>query len=86
MNARSGAILIAGATGNQGGAALRHLLADGWNVRALTRNPYSKRALYPKLKKLEEGLRAAKRCQPHQHRERVKNHKDLVELLSSNRK
>ena len=45
MNARSGAILIAGATGNQGGAALRHLLADGWNVRALTRNPYSKRAL-----------------------------------------
>lgn len=32
-------ILVTGATGRQGGAALRHLLARGWRVRALTRNP-----------------------------------------------
>jgi len=44
MNERPGIILVAGATGNQGGAALRHLLADGWKVRALTRNPDSKSA------------------------------------------
>ena len=45
MNERPGIILVAGATGNQGGAALRHLLTDGWKVRALTRNPDSKSAL-----------------------------------------
>jgi uncharacterized protein YbjT (DUF2867 family) len=32
-------ILIAGATGRQGGAAIRHLLPNGWKLRALTRNP-----------------------------------------------
>jgi uncharacterized protein YbjT (DUF2867 family) len=32
-------ILVTGATGNQGGAAARRLLADGWQVRALTRQP-----------------------------------------------
>jgi uncharacterized protein YbjT (DUF2867 family) len=32
-------VLVLGATGNQGGAAARHLLADGWRVRALTRDP-----------------------------------------------
>ncbi len=32
-------ILVAGATGQQGGAATRHLLAAGWRVRALTRDP-----------------------------------------------
>jgi uncharacterized protein YbjT (DUF2867 family) len=42
MNERPGIILVAGATGNQGGAALRHLLNQGWKVRALTRNPGSK--------------------------------------------
>ncbi len=31
-------ILVTGATGNQGGAAVRHLLKDGWKVRALTRD------------------------------------------------
>jgi uncharacterized protein YbjT (DUF2867 family) len=31
--------LVTGATGNQGGAAARRLLADGWQVRALTRQP-----------------------------------------------
>jgi len=32
-------ILVAGATGQQGGATARHLLANGWQVRALTRDP-----------------------------------------------
>ena len=32
-------ILITGATGNQGGAIARQLLADGYRVRAMTRNP-----------------------------------------------
>jgi uncharacterized protein YbjT (DUF2867 family) len=34
-------IAVAGATGNQGGAVARHLLARGERVRALTRNPAS---------------------------------------------
>ena len=32
-------ILLTGGTGHQGGAAARHLLADGWSVRAMVRNP-----------------------------------------------
>ena len=32
-------ILVTGATGRQGGAVVRHLLAKGWKVRALTRDP-----------------------------------------------
>jgi uncharacterized protein YbjT (DUF2867 family) len=32
-------IAITGATGQQGGAVARKLLADGWKVRALTRDP-----------------------------------------------
>jgi uncharacterized protein YbjT (DUF2867 family) len=36
---RSGlTILVTGATGHQGGASARHLLADGWKVRALVRD------------------------------------------------
>jgi uncharacterized protein YbjT (DUF2867 family) len=31
-------VLIAGATGRQGGAVIRHLLSKGWKLRALTRN------------------------------------------------
>lgn len=34
-------IVVAGATGQQGGAAARALLAAGWRVRALTRDPGS---------------------------------------------
>jgi uncharacterized protein YbjT (DUF2867 family) len=34
-------ILVTGATGQQGGATARHLLAGGWPVRALTRDPNS---------------------------------------------
>lgn len=32
-------IAVAGATGNQGGVTARKLLAEGWKVRALTRDP-----------------------------------------------
>ncbi|CUU59698.1 Uncharacterized conserved protein YbjT, contains NAD(P)-binding and DUF2867 domains [Parafrankia irregularis] len=32
-------VLVTGATGNQGGAVAARLLADGWAVRALTRDP-----------------------------------------------
>lgn len=32
-------IAVTGATGLQGGAVARKLLADGWKVRALTRDP-----------------------------------------------
>jgi uncharacterized protein YbjT (DUF2867 family) len=37
-------IVVIGATGRQGGAVARHLLTEGWQVRALTRNPQSERA------------------------------------------
>src|SRR6516165_7272337 len=32
-------ILVTGATGRQGGAVIRHMLPNGWKLRALTRNP-----------------------------------------------
>jgi uncharacterized protein YbjT (DUF2867 family) len=35
---RDKTILIAGITGQQGGAAAKHLLADGWKVRGLSRD------------------------------------------------
>jgi uncharacterized protein YbjT (DUF2867 family) len=38
MDARGKTIVVTGATGNQGGATARHLLADGWHVRALVRD------------------------------------------------
>ena len=34
-----GVVAVIGATGRQGSAVVRHLLKDGWQVRALTRNP-----------------------------------------------
>lgn len=37
-----GVVSVVGATGRQGSAVVRHLLQDGWQVRALTRNPSSK--------------------------------------------
>lgn len=39
MNRGDLTILVTGGTGHQGGAAARHLLADGWKVRALVRDP-----------------------------------------------
>jgi uncharacterized protein YbjT (DUF2867 family) len=41
---RPGVIVVCGATGRQGGAVTRHLLANGWPVRALTRSPDSPKA------------------------------------------
>jgi uncharacterized protein YbjT (DUF2867 family) len=37
-------IVVTGATGKQGGAVARHLLRDGWKVRAVTRNAESEAA------------------------------------------
>lgn len=34
-------IVVTGATGRQGGSVARHLLADGWRVRGVTRSPDS---------------------------------------------
>jgi uncharacterized protein YbjT (DUF2867 family) len=44
MTGTDNVVLVVGATGNQGGATARRLLADGWRVRALTRDPDSARA------------------------------------------
>ena len=38
MDVRGKTIVVTGATGNQGGATARYLLADGWHVRALVRD------------------------------------------------
>ncbi len=37
-------ILVSGITGQQGGAVARRLVADGWRVRGLTRDPIGERA------------------------------------------
>ena len=39
MSTTGQTIAVLGATGRQGGQVVRHLLAGGWNVRALTRAP-----------------------------------------------
>ncbi|MDA1359838.1 NmrA family NAD(P)-binding protein [Glycomyces luteolus] len=44
MPASEKTILVTGATGRQGGAVTARLLADGWHVRALTRDPDSTKA------------------------------------------
>ncbi|MGW4408710.1 NmrA family NAD(P)-binding protein [Nonomuraea sp. NPDC004702] len=41
LPARARTVLVTGATGNQGGAVARTLLARGWTVRALVRDPAS---------------------------------------------
>ncbi|GAA4619635.1 NmrA/HSCARG family protein [Actinoallomurus vinaceus] len=38
IDTRDKTVLVTGATGNQGGATARHLLAAGWRVRALVRD------------------------------------------------
>lgn len=50
-------VLIAGATGQQGGAIAHGLLAKGWKVRAMTRHPESPKAL--ELKRLGAEIVAA---------------------------
>ena len=37
-------VVVTGATGRQGGAVARHLLAEGWRVRGVTRSPDSNAA------------------------------------------
>jgi uncharacterized protein YbjT (DUF2867 family) len=44
MPANDRLILVTGATGQQGGAAARHLLAHGWRVRGLTRSASADKA------------------------------------------
>ena len=41
---KKGTILVTGATGNQGRPTVKHLVARGWHVRGLTRNPESDKA------------------------------------------
>lgn len=43
-------VAVVGATGRQGSAVVRHLLHDGWRVRALTRHPAR-----PAARRLEEA-------------------------------
>ncbi|MFG2986539.1 NmrA/HSCARG family protein [Streptomyces sp. NPDC048258] len=44
MNLTQKTVVVAGATGLQGRAVTRHLLRDGWQVRAVTRDPDGARA------------------------------------------
>ncbi len=44
MSSDKGIILVAGATGQQGGAVARHLLAGGFAVRGITRDPDAEKA------------------------------------------
>ena len=37
-------IAVVGATGRQGGQVVRHLIVQGWSVRAITRKPESQKA------------------------------------------
>ena len=49
-------VLVMGATGNQGGAVVRHLSTKGHRIRTLTRNPDS-----PKAKQLaDQGVEVLK--------------------------
>lgn len=41
MNNPDRTVLVTGATGRQGGSVIRHMLAKGWKLRALTRKPDS---------------------------------------------
>ena len=41
MTNKDRVVLVAGATGRQGGGVVRHMLPKGWKLRALTRNPNS---------------------------------------------
>jgi uncharacterized protein YbjT (DUF2867 family) len=44
MSSQNRAVLIIGATGKQGGATARRLLAGGWPARALVRSPHTESA------------------------------------------
>jgi uncharacterized protein YbjT (DUF2867 family) len=52
-------IFVTGATGNQGGATLRHLLSAGFRVKALLRNPSSeagKKLIHPNVEIIKGDL------------------------------
>ena len=57
MTNKDNPVLVAGATGRQGGAVARHMLRRGWKLRALTRNPksYAARELAEKGVELVQG-------------------------------
>ena len=57
MKDKNRPVLVAGATGRQGGAVVRHMLPKGWTLRALTRNPksYAARQLAEKGVELVQG-------------------------------
>ena len=57
MTNKDNPVLVAGATGRQGGAVARHMLRSGWKLRALTRNPksYAARELAEKGVELVQG-------------------------------
>lgn len=44
MTTNNRKVLVTGATGKQGGSVVRHMLGNGWNLVALTRDPKSKTA------------------------------------------
>lgn len=44
MTTRDEIIVVLGATGQQGGAAAKHLVRDGWRVRAIVRDPAGAKA------------------------------------------
>jgi uncharacterized protein YbjT (DUF2867 family) len=50
-------VLVTGATGRQGGAVVRHMLPNGWRLRALTRDPesHAARALTQKGVEVVQG-------------------------------
>ena len=43
-NTNNKIIAVVGATGNQGGSVTRHLIKNGWKIRALTRNKKSEKS------------------------------------------
>ena len=45
MEKKEKVILVTGATGQQGGSVARHLLKDGWKVRAFVRDDKKKETL-----------------------------------------
>jgi uncharacterized protein YbjT (DUF2867 family) len=57
MTNKDGLVLVAGATGRQGGAVARHLRTKGWKLRALTRNPDS----YAARQLAERGIELVQR-------------------------
>ena len=73
-------IFVTGATGNQGGAVARNLLARGFHVKALTRNPGSQKA--ENLKQLGAHLIKGDLDEPSGFAEHLKNVDGIFSLHS----